>query len=84
MDSFFNVPSNVMIDIISVIYRFTKWFYIKFLPFIIVYIGIPLFILGLLLGFTFIGGWILFIIIFIIFMYYFIKGTIFSKEVNKF
>jgi hypothetical protein len=64
------------------IIKFTIWFYTKFLPFVIKYFGIPLFLLGLLLGLAFAGGTMFFIIIFFIFMYYFVKGTIFSAPKN--
>jgi len=59
---------------------FVKWFYIDFLPFVIQYIGLPMFFLGILLAFAFAGGTLLFMIIFFIFMYYFIKGTIFNSN----
>jgi hypothetical protein len=59
---------------------FVKWFYVDFLPFVILYIGLPMFFLGILLAFAFAGGTLLFMIIFFIFMYYFIKGTIFNSN----
>ena len=59
---------------------FVKWFYIEFLPFVIQYIGLPMFFLGILLAFAFAGGTLLFMVIFFIFMYYFIKGTIFNSS----
>lgn len=58
---------------------FTKWFYITFLPFVIQYIGIPMFILGILVALAFAGGTMLFVILFFIFIFYFIKGTIFNS-----
>jgi len=62
------------------VYYFVKWFYLTFLPFIIQYIGIPMFILGVLLALAFAGGTMIFTILFFIFMYYFIKGTIFNSK----
>jgi hypothetical protein len=65
------------------IYKFAKWFYLSFLPFIIQYIGIPLFFLGILLAIAFAGGTVLFTVIFFIFMFYFIKGTLVdTKPIN--
>ena len=59
---------------------FVKWFYVDFLPFVILYIGLPMFFLGILLAFAFAGGTLLFMFIFFIFMYYFIKETIFNSN----
>ena len=62
------------------VFVFAKWFYLTFLPFIIQYIGIPMFALGVLLALAFAGGTMIFTILFFIFMYYFIKGTIFNSK----
>ena len=64
---------------LGIILYFTKWFYITFLPFVIQYIGIPMFILGILVALAFAGGTMLFVILFFIFIFYFIKGTIFNS-----
>jgi len=65
---------NIAVGVLS----FVKWFYLTFLPFVIQYIGIPLFVLGVIMAIAFAGGTLLFTILFFIFMFYFIKGTIFS------
>jgi hypothetical protein len=65
--------------ILGVVVNFMIWFYLTFLPFVIQYIGIPLFILGIMLGLAFAGGTVLFTILFFLFMYFFIKGTIFDS-----
>ena len=62
------------------IFLFARWFYLTFLPFVIQYIGLPMFVLGVLLALAFAGGTMLFTIIFFIFMYFFIKGTIFDTK----
>jgi hypothetical protein len=62
---------------------FTIWFYSTFLPFILQYIGIPLFVLGLLAALAFAGGTVLCIVVFFILMYYFIKEVIFKSKPNK-
>ena len=71
---------NFLINIGAGILSFVKWFYLTFLPFIIQYIGIPLFVLGIILALAFAGGTLLFIILFFIFMYFFIKGTIIDSK----
>ena len=58
---------------------FMIWFYGTFIPFVIQYLGIPLFILGIILALAFAGGTLLFTIVFAVFMFYFIKGTIFDS-----
>ena len=81
-----------MATVVSIIFRwviappliaikdFSIWFYLTFLPFVIQYIGIPLFVLGIILALAFAGGYIIFVIGFCIFMFFFIKGTIFSSH----
>ncbi len=66
--------------VFSSIFQFAKWFYLTFLPFVIQYIGIPMFALGVLLALAFAGGTMAFTIIFFVFMYFFIKGTIFDSK----
>ena len=62
------------------VFLFAKWFYLTFLPFVIQYIGIPMFALGVLLALAFAGGTMLFVILFFVFMFYFIKGTLFDSK----
>jgi hypothetical protein len=65
------------------VYEFAKWFYLTFLPFVIQYLGLPLFFLGILLAIAFAGGTVLLTMVFFIFMYYFIKGTLLdTKPIN--
>lgn len=47
---------------------------VKVIPYFVKYIGIPTFILGLIMGLFFIGGHILFVIVFIVGLYYYIKN----------
>ena len=74
------VLDYVLIPIFKGLYYFAKWFYLTFLPFVVQYIGIPLFILGIILALAFAGGTLVFTVLFFIFMYFFIKGTIFSSK----
>ena len=82
-NAFVKIGQAHIIDFIAFvcveIYKFAKWFYLSFLPFIIQYIGIPLFVLGILLAVAFAGGTLLFTILFFVFMFFFIKGTIFDS-----
>ena len=59
--------------------EFSVWFYLTFLPFVLQYIAIPLFVLGIIIALAFAGGTVLFLITFVIFIFFFIKGTIFSS-----
>ena len=69
----------LIIPTIKYLLKFARWFYLIFLPFILQYIAIPLFVLGVLIALAFAGGTLLFIITFTIFIFFFIKGTIFSS-----
>jgi len=75
-----SIVYNIISSTVAVVIKFATWFYFTFLPFVIQYIGIPLFVLGIILAIGFAGGTLLFTIIFFIFMYFFIKGTIFSSN----
>jgi hypothetical protein len=72
-----SISYNVISSTLGGVLKFMKWFYFDFLPFIIQYIAAPLFILGILLALAFAGGTVLFTITFFIFIYFFIKHTIF-------
>jgi len=65
---------------LALLFRFIIWFYTTLIPFIVQYIGIPMFALGILLALAFAGGTVIFIIVFCLFMFYFIKGTLFSSK----
>ena len=79
MGALLTVPVYIISSSLGFVKRFAIWFYITFLPFVIQYIGIPMFVLGILLALAFAGGTMIFTIFFIIGMYFFIKGTIFSS-----
>ena len=71
---------DIILNTGGILIQFMRWFYLTFLPFVIQYIGIPLFVLGVILAVAFAGGTLIFIILFFIFMYFFIKGTIFDSK----
>ena len=79
MDAAVNFLLKGIGGIWTLILDFMIWFYGTFIPFVIQYLGIPLFILGVLLALAFAGGTLLFTIAFAVFMFYFIKGTIFDS-----
>jgi len=60
--------------------KFIFWFYLTVLPFIIKYIGIPMFLLGFILAVSFAGGTVLFTIVFFLVMYFFVKKLIFNTQ----
>ena len=74
---------DIVAFIMKTVYRFMKWFYLTFLPFIIQYFGLPLFFLGILLALAFAGGTVLFTFVFFICIYYFIKGTLINSKPKK-
>lgn len=80
MVDFIGAFTNIILNVLSVIGRFAVWFYGTFLVFVIKYIGIPMFLLGILFALAFAGSTMLFIILFLIGMYYFIRGTIFRSK----
>lgn len=71
---------DTVITPISYIARFAQWFYFTLIPYVLQYIGIPMFALGILLAVAFAGGTVLFTIVFFIAMFYFLRGTIFSSK----
>ena len=80
VDTVIELSYTTVGTILKGIFGFVVWFYGEFLPFIIQYIGIPLFVLGVLLALAFAGGTVVFVIAFFIFMFFFIKGTIFDSK----
>ena len=55
-------------------------FYTQFLPFLVIYIGIPLFVIGVLLALSFSGGMILVIVGFAVGLYLLIYYGIFDTN----
>jgi hypothetical protein len=72
--------TGFLASIFTGLLNFAYWFYAKFLPFVLQYIAIPMFALGVLMALAFAGGTLAFTIIFFVFMYFFIKGTIFDSK----
>jgi hypothetical protein len=51
------------------------WIFIKIVPFLVIYVGIPLFILGILLGLLFFGGHLVFLVVFFVGIYFYVRGA---------
>ena len=58
------------------------WIFIKIVPFLVIYVGIPLFILGILLGLLFFGGHLVFLVVFFVGIYFYIRGA-FDLKIKK-
>jgi len=56
------------------------WFLTSLLPTLITYIGVPMFVLGIITALGLTGGSVLFFIICAVGMYYFIKKTVFMSS----
>ena len=69
----FGILALIMFILRAIIYVIYIIF-VKVIPFFIKYIGIPTFILGAIMGVFFIGGHILFVILFIGGLYYYLKN----------
>ena len=79
VDAVFNqVVDKLIGGPVVILARFAWWFYGTLIPFIIKWIGIPMFLLGVLLAVAFAGGTALFTIVFCVVMYYFIKKILFD------
>ena len=75
--------AGTILNVFREIFIQIKNFYVYVLPYTLNYIGIPLFVLGLLVAIGFVGSNILMFILFIILGYFFIKGTLFSSPYSK-
>lgn len=68
-------------SILSYILRFMKLLFTKIIPFLLKYIGIPLFILGAILALIFFGGHIFFIVSLMVGVFLYVKG-IYNLTIN--
>ena len=74
------VSQNAVGGPLVLLARFAWWFYGTLIPFVIQYIGIPMFLLGVILAVAFAGGTVLFTIVFFLVMFYFVKGLLFDTK----
>jgi len=73
----FGIPSmfEIIKFIVGVIYKVLYTIFVDIVPFLVIYVGIPLFILGILLGLLFFGGHLVFLIVFFVGIYFYIRGA---------
>lgn len=62
------------------LFHFLRIFYTQFLPFIVIYIGIPLFVIGVLLALSFSGGLVLIITGFAIGLWFLVQYGILNPD----
>ena len=67
---------DVILYILKIIWSFLILLFTRIIPFIVMYIGAPAFILGIIMGLFFLGGHILLVIVFIVGIFYYIKNLI--------
>jgi hypothetical protein len=60
--------------LLRVIWTFLMVFFFKVIPFIVVYLGAPMFIVGLIMGLFFLAGHMVFIVAFVIGLVYYVKN----------
>ena len=75
----FKILAETFKIIVIAIWDFIVWVYLTLIPFLVTYIGIPLFVLGILMGISFSGGALMIMLIFFVAMYFFIKKTVFHN-----
>ena len=66
---------SVIFGTLKIVGYILYWIFIKIVPFLVLYIGIPLFIMGILLGLLFFGGHLVFLIVFFVGIYFYIRGA---------
>ena len=69
--------------VLKIIFMVLYYILFKIVPFLIQYVGIPMFILGAILGIMFLGGHMLFVVLFVVGMYFYIRGLFNVKLVSK-
>lgn len=69
--------------VLKIIFMALYYILFKIVPFLVQYVGIPMFILGAILGIMFLGGHMLFVVLFIVGMYFYIRGLFNIKLVSK-
>jgi 4-hydroxybenzoate polyprenyltransferase len=69
--------------VLKIIFMALYYILFKIVPFLIQYVGIPMFILGAILGIMFLGGHMLFVVLFIVGMFFYIRGLFNIKLVSN-
>lgn len=73
----FLIPSlfTIIFAILKFIGLILYYIFAKIVPFMVVYFGIPLFILGAMMALLFVGGHMFFLIAFFVGVFFYIKGV---------
>lgn len=73
----FLIPSlfTIIFAILKGIALVLYYIFVKIVPFMVVYFGIPLFILGAMMALLFVGGHMFFLIAFFVGVFFYIKGV---------
>lgn len=69
--------------VLKIVFMALYYILFKIVPFLIQYVGIPMFILGAILGIMFLGGHMLFVVLFVVGLYFYIRGLFNIKLVSK-
>ncbi len=77
-----NIVGFLIPTLFSIIFAILKgialvlyYIFVKIVPFMVVYFGIPLFILGAMMALLFVGGHMFFLIAFFVGVFFYIKGV---------
>ena len=65
---------GIIIGILRIVFWIIYYILVKIVPFLVIYFGIPLFILGALMAILFFGGHMFFLIAFFVGLYLYIRG----------
>ncbi len=73
----FLIPTlfSAIFAILKIVAIILYYLFAKIVPFMVVYFGIPLFILGAMMALLFVGGHMFFLVAFFIGVYFYIKGV---------
>jgi len=73
----FLIPSlfTVIFAVLKFIGLILYYIFVKIVPFMVVYFGIPLFILGAMMALLFVGGHMFFLVAFFVGVFFYIKGV---------
>lgn len=74
------IIKDIIVGVFTVFINLIIWFLSSLLPTLITYIGMPMFILGVIVALGLTGGSVLFFIIAAFGLYYFIKNAVFKSD----
>ena len=76
---FVQVLWEIIKGLIAAVRDLIVWVYLTLIPFLVMYFGIPLFILGIMMGIAFSGGTFIILLIFFVSLFFFIQKTVFHN-----